>query len=47
MKHHIEGRLDVKRSAEPVHTAGEGLLGRHALDKTYHGDLSGTALAKC
>lgn len=46
MKHHIEGGFDVKRSAEPVHAAGEGLLGRHALDKTYHGDLSGTGIGE-
>ena len=36
---HIEGPFDVRRAAHGVHDAAEGLLGRHALDKTYHGAL--------
>ena len=38
-----EGPFEVIRSAEAVHGAAEGLLGRHALAKTYHGPLSATA----
>ncbi len=34
-----EGPFDVTRAAEPVHAKAEGLLGRHALDKAYHGAL--------
>lgn len=39
-----EGPFDVVRSAEAVHAAADGLLGRHALGKTYHGalDAAGT-----
>ena len=42
----VEGTFEVKRSAETVHAAADGLLGRHALDKTYHGDLNGTGIGE-
>ncbi|MFT4074905.1 MAG: DUF3224 domain-containing protein [Asticcacaulis sp.] len=42
MSTEITGPFDVKRTAEPVHDKLTGLLGRHALEKTYHGDLSAT-----
>lgn len=42
----IEGPFDVKRTVEPVHAAADGLLGRHALEKTYHGPLSGTGIGE-
>ncbi len=42
----IEGPFDVRRTAEPVHAKSDGLLGRHALDKTYHGALSGTGIGE-
>ena len=35
-----EGPFDVVRTAEAVHAAADGLLGRHALAKTYHGALA-------
>ena len=38
----ISGPFDVKRAALDVHDAANGLIGRHALDKLYHGDLSAT-----
>ena len=41
-----EGPFDVKRTAEAVHAAADGLLGRHALDKIYHGDLSATGVGE-
>ena len=34
-----EGPFNVARAAEPVHAKAEGLLGRHALDKVFHGAL--------
>ena len=43
---HIEGPFEVRRTAEPVHARGEGLLGRHALDKIYHGDLQGAGVGE-
>ncbi len=39
---HAEGPFDVIRTAEAVHALAEGLLGRHALAKTYHGALDAT-----
>ena len=42
----ITGGFDVKRSAEPVHAQAEGILGRHALDKTYHGPLNATGVGE-
>ena len=41
-----EGTFEVKRTAEAVHAAAEGLVGRHALDKTYNGDLNGTGVGE-
>ena len=38
-----KGPFTVKRSAEAVHERMTNLLGRHALDKTYTGDLEATA----
>lgn len=38
-----EGPFDVTRTADTVHAAADGLLGRHALAKTYHGALQATA----
>jgi hypothetical protein len=38
-----KGPFTVKRSAEAVHERMTNLLGRHALDKTYAGDLEATA----
>ena len=46
MTHSITGGFDVKRAVEPVHAAAEGLLGRHALDKTYHGALDATGVGE-
>lgn len=37
------GPFTVKRTAEPVHAHMKDLLGRHALDKVYSGDLAGVA----
>ncbi|HEX5005778.1 MAG TPA: DUF3224 domain-containing protein [Hyphomonadaceae bacterium] len=42
MKKIAAGPFTVKRSAETVHERMTGLLGRHVLDKTYHGGLSAT-----
>jgi hypothetical protein len=41
-----EGPFDVMRSAEAVHGAAEGLLGRHGLAKTYHGALSAAGVGE-
>ncbi len=41
-----EGPFDVVRTAEPVHAKGEGLLGRHALAKTYHGALEAAGIGE-
>ena len=46
MTQHIEGPFDVKRTPHGVHDAAEGLLGRHALDKTYHGDLDASGIGE-
>ena len=35
----ITGPFEVKRTAYEVHEAASGLIGRHALDKQYHGEL--------
>ncbi len=43
---HAEGPFDVTRTAETVHTAADGLLGRHALAKTYHGALEATGIGE-
>jgi len=43
---HAEGPFDVTRSAEPLHGRAEGLLGRHALAKTYHGALDATGIGE-
>jgi len=43
---HAEGPFDVVRSAEPLHAQAEGLLGRHALAKTYHGALDATGIGE-
>ena len=43
---HAEGPFDVVRVAEAVHAAAEGLLGRHALDKTYHGALAARGIGE-
>ena len=43
---HTEGPFDVTRSAEPLHARAEGLLGRHALAKTYHGALDATGIGE-
>ena len=43
---HAEGPFDVVRTAESVHAAGEGLLGRHALDKIYHGALDAKGIGE-
>ena len=43
---HIEGPFDVKRAVHGVHEAAEGLLGRHALDKAYHGALSAAGIGE-
>ncbi len=42
----VEGPFEVKRTAEAVHGAAEGLLGRHALDKTYHGELNAVGVGE-
>ena len=42
----ITGPFDVKRTAEPVHDKMAGQLGRHALEKTYHGDISATGIGE-
>jgi len=41
-----EGPFDVTRTAEPVHAKGEGLLGRHALGKAYHGALEAAGIGE-
>ncbi len=41
-----EGTFDVKRAAEPVHAKAEGVLGRHALDKQYHGALEASGIGE-
>jgi hypothetical protein len=41
-----EGPFDVKRSPEAVHAAAEGLLGRHGLDKRYHGALDALGIGE-
>jgi hypothetical protein len=41
-----EGLFDVKRAPEPVHDKAEGLLGRHALDKQYHGALDASGVGE-
>ena len=41
-----EGLFDVRRTPEAVHAAAEGSLGRHALDKTYHGALDATGIGE-
>ena len=46
MTQRIEGAFDVKRIAQPLHGAAEGLLGRHALDKAYHGSLEATGIGE-
>ena len=38
-----KGPFTVKRTAEAVHERMTNLLGRHALDKIYTGDLEATA----
>jgi Protein of unknown function (DUF3224) len=38
-----KGPFTVKRSAEAVHERMTNVLGRHALDKVYTGDLEATA----
>ena len=43
---HAEGPFDVTRSAEPLHARAEGLLGRHALAKTYPGALDATGIGE-
>ncbi len=43
---HAEGPFDVTRTAEPLHAQAEGLLGRHALAKTYHGALEATGIGE-
>jgi len=41
-----EGLFDVRRTPEPVHAGAEGLLGRHALDKQYHGALDAIGIGE-
>ncbi len=41
-----EGLFDVKRTPEAVHDKAEGLLGRHALDKQYHGALDAQGIGE-
>ena len=41
-----EGLFDVKRAPEAVHGNAEGLLGRHALDKQYHGALDAAGIGE-
>jgi len=41
-----EGLFDVTRTPEAVHDKAEGLLGRHALDKQYHGALAALAVGE-
>ena len=41
-----EGPFEVTRTAEPLHAQAEGLLGRHALAKTYHGALDATGIGE-
>jgi hypothetical protein len=41
-----KGPFQVKRTAEPVHAKMLDRLGRHALDKTYSGDLEGTGIGE-
>ena len=41
-----EGPFEVARTAEPLHAQAEGLLGRHALAKTYHGALEATGIGE-
>lgn len=41
-----EGLFDVKRVPEPVHDKAEGVLGRHALDKQYHGALDAMGIGE-
>ncbi len=42
----ITGPFEVKRIAHDVHEGASGLLGRHALDKVYHGDLTATGVGE-
>jgi len=46
MKTTVTGPFQVKRTAEQVHEAMTGLLGRHALDKVYSGDLEGVGVGE-
>lgn len=46
MRTEITGPFDIKRTAEPVHDRLTSLLGRHALEKTYHGDLSAIGIGE-
>jgi hypothetical protein len=46
MSEEISGPFDVIRSAEAVHEKMTGLMGRHALEKTYHGDLSAIGIGE-
>ncbi len=43
---HAEGPFDVVRTAAPLHAEAEGLLGRHALAKTYHGALEAKGIGE-
>lgn len=41
-----EGPFEVRRTAYPVHAEADGLLGRHALAKVFHGGLEGTSIGE-
>ncbi len=42
----ITGPFEVKRAALDIHEGAAGLIGRHGLDKIYHGDLAATGIGE-